>query len=116
MNRRDAKYPCSACGFVVFSEPPGSYDICPICKWEDDVVQLESPGYVGGANHRSLAAHQISIALKLAPIGISLLQGYRRDPAWRPVMPSDSVSELPTERFDATDDRIYYWRRSRPTI
>src|SRR4029453_12864516 len=47
-------YPCPCCGYQVFSEPPGSYEICPICFWEDDGVQLAFPDLAGGANKCSL--------------------------------------------------------------
>jgi Cysteine-rich CPCC len=30
--------------------PPGSYEICPVCFWDDDLVQLRWPTYAGGAN------------------------------------------------------------------
>ncbi len=42
----------------MFNEPPGSYDICPICFWEDDNVQLRWPDYAGGANALSLIESQ----------------------------------------------------------
>jgi hypothetical protein len=32
----------------------GSYEICPVCFWEDDLVQNEDPSYAGGANQVSL--------------------------------------------------------------
>ena len=32
----------------------GSFDLCPVCCWEDDSVQFEDPSYAGGANHESL--------------------------------------------------------------
>lgn len=49
------KYPCPCCGYYTHKhEPDGSYDICPVCFWEDDPVQLEDPQYEGGANHVSL--------------------------------------------------------------
>jgi hypothetical protein len=32
--------------------PPGSYEICPVCFWDDDLVQLRWPTYAGGANKR----------------------------------------------------------------
>jgi hypothetical protein len=35
-------------------EPPGTFEICPVCFWEDDNVQFEDPNYVGGANSVSL--------------------------------------------------------------
>lgn len=48
-------YPCPCCGYLTFEEPPnGSYDICPVCFWEDDEIQLEDPDYEGGANGPSL--------------------------------------------------------------
>src|SRR5690349_10060472 len=37
------QYPCPCCGYMSFEEPPGSYNICPICFWEDDAVQLAFP-------------------------------------------------------------------------
>jgi hypothetical protein len=50
--------PCPCCGYEVFSEPPGSYEICPICFWEDDIVQLAFPNLAGGANKCSLIEGQ----------------------------------------------------------
>lgn len=32
----------------------GKYEICPICKWEDDPVQRANPDFRGGANELSL--------------------------------------------------------------
>ena len=34
------EYPCPCCGYLMFGEPPGSYEICKICFWEDDISQL----------------------------------------------------------------------------
>lgn len=49
------KYACPCCGFLTLSEKPGgTYEICPVCFWEDDPVQLEDPDYRGGANDVSL--------------------------------------------------------------
>ena len=50
------RYPCQCCGFLTLSDPAtGSYEICPVCLWEDDPVQNEDPEYTGGANKHSLA-------------------------------------------------------------
>jgi len=47
----DRFYPCRCCGFLTLSDPQnGSYEICPVCFWEDDAVQNEDPPYAGGAN------------------------------------------------------------------
>ena len=33
---------------------PGSFDICPVCRWEDDDLQSDDRSYAGGANRISL--------------------------------------------------------------
>lgn len=49
------KYRCPCCGYYTFDERPnGKYDICPVCFWEDDPFQMESPDYREGANGISL--------------------------------------------------------------
>ncbi len=49
------RYPCPCCGYLTRNEgPPGTYEICPICWWEDDPVQFEDPDFSGGANQPSL--------------------------------------------------------------
>ena len=34
--------------------PNGNYDICPVCFWEDDPIQMEDETFEGGANTVSL--------------------------------------------------------------
>lgn len=49
------KYKCPCCGYFTFdNKPDGSYDICKVCFWEDDPIQLGDPTYEGGANKVSL--------------------------------------------------------------
>lgn len=49
------KYPCPCCGFYTLVEkPPGTYNICPVCYWEDDLLQFKEPSRRGGANGVSL--------------------------------------------------------------
>ena len=49
------KYRCPCCNKLTLeNEPPGTFDICPVCYWEDDNVQFEDPDYAGGANKVSL--------------------------------------------------------------
>ena len=49
------KYKCPCCGFYTYDTPPnGTYDICSVCFWEDDPIQLEQEDYSGGANKVSL--------------------------------------------------------------
>ena len=52
----DPSFPCPCCGYFMFKEPPNSYDICEICFWEDDALQLEFATTLdGGANTMTLA-------------------------------------------------------------
>jgi hypothetical protein len=49
-------FACLCCGYLTLEEePPGTYDICPVCFWEDDPVQGADATVVGGANAISLA-------------------------------------------------------------
>lgn len=53
------KYTCPCCGYKTLDEePPGTYEICSICFWEDDPVQYYDPDYSGGANTTSLRQAQ----------------------------------------------------------
>lgn len=48
-------YPCECCGFLTISEEGhGTFEICPICFWEDDYVQFNNEDFEGGANKESL--------------------------------------------------------------
>ncbi len=51
----DKCYPCPCCGFLTVTEkPPGTFEICPVCNWEDDNVQFNDIDFRGGANEESL--------------------------------------------------------------
>ncbi len=52
------KYKCPCCGNYTLSAESGSYEVCEICGWEDDPVQLENPDFRGGANTMSLKEAQ----------------------------------------------------------
>ena len=86
------RFPCPCCGYLTLEEPsPGSYSICPICFWEDDIIQFEDPDYVDGANHVSLRTAQANFI----EFGVSELRFQQyvrkparddgRDPTWKPV-------------------------------
>ena len=109
------KFPCPCCGFVVFAQPVGSYEICPLCDWEDDPVQLMFPALGGGANHFSLFEAQ-SRALRAAAPEVQLYRGFVRHPAWRPLRPEEAQprpDQPDTGRhyFEAIpyDGPKYYW-------
>ena len=46
------RYPCPCCGYLTLPEEggSGSFDICPVCRWEDDNGQFRHPEMPGGAN------------------------------------------------------------------
>lgn len=44
---------CPCCKTFEFSEE-GSYEICPVCNWEDDPVQQKKPDTSRGANKMTL--------------------------------------------------------------
>jgi Cysteine-rich CPCC len=48
-------YPCVCCGFLTISDAEsGTFEICPVCYWEDDHVQFKDIDFEGGANEESL--------------------------------------------------------------
>lgn len=50
-------FPCPCCGYLTMRDLGGS-QICPICGWEDDLVQLRWVDWGGGANRPSLIEGQ----------------------------------------------------------
>jgi hypothetical protein len=49
------RYACPCCCHLTLPQPPsGTYEICPVCFWEDDAVQFRDLDYEGGANTVSL--------------------------------------------------------------
>lgn len=55
------RYHCPCCEYLTFYEsPPGTFEICPVCGWEDDDAQLRDPTYEGGANSVSLEQARIN--------------------------------------------------------
>jgi hypothetical protein len=50
------KFQCPCCGYYTLDEnPPGTYQICPVCFWEDDQIDFYNDiDLNGGANKVSL--------------------------------------------------------------
>ena len=40
---------CPICGEYEFAAE-NNFDVCPVCEWENDGVQMDDPTYWGGAN------------------------------------------------------------------
>jgi hypothetical protein len=54
-NSANGKYYCKCCGYSTLIEyPNGTYEICEICFWEDDIYQSENPNAKIGPNRVSL--------------------------------------------------------------
>jgi len=116
----NASYPCPCCGGSSSKRSLGSYDICALCGWEDDLSQLRFPT-TSGANRASLIDAQ-RVALSRVEEDRSGFDpaslGYRPEPRWRPLDPTVDVIEVavPGRDYghsyvpDATE--YYYWRRS----
>ena len=48
-------YPCPCCGYLTLPDaPPGTNQICLVCRWQDDDSQFVFPTSSGGANRVSL--------------------------------------------------------------
>lgn len=113
----DSPYPCSCCGHRVFADPPGSSYICPVCFWEDDLLQVRWPLFDGGANKRTLLRAQRDYAA----FGASQdrMRGHVRPPepgeeppgAWRVIdLAEDDFEEtLEAERRWPDDRTVLYW-------
>lgn len=55
------KYKCPCCKNKTLNEqPPGTYEICSICFWEDDYLQYNNEDYQEGANNVSLKNAKIN--------------------------------------------------------
>ena len=112
------KFPCPACGYKVFDEPAGSYDICGVCGWEDDPVQLRYPCTSGGANKQSLWEWQKAVLGTLS-LETQSERGLQRCSDWRPLEEKDCQDsrDAPTSGvpyFESASGArpLYYWNRT----
>lgn len=49
------RYACPCCGFLTQDRaPPGTFEICEVCRWQSDPIQDVDLDYTGGANEISL--------------------------------------------------------------
>ncbi|MCB1186902.1 hypothetical protein KDL29_07015 [bacterium] len=88
----ERRFPCPACGFITLSEGGGgTYEICSLCFWEDDSVQLDDPCHCGGANGPSLLEWQREVVLPQCPESVLRFRGFDRAEGWRPICDADLV-------------------------
>ncbi len=118
-------FPCACCGFLSLVGPPGSYEVCKICYWEDDLAQLRFPEMVRGANRVSLAEAQENFRSynaaerRLVPYVRAHGPGDKREFRWRPFDPLRDDTErlvlgLEYSRgsYPADGTTLYYWRET----
>jgi hypothetical protein len=119
MSRVENLYPCPCCGYLVFSQPPGSYQLCSICFWEDDSIQLRWPDWGGGANAPSLRESQLNVA-RLGAMEERFIRNVRPpganervDDGWRPIEAGRDLFEPRgvQERPWPDDLTVLYWWR-----
>ena len=49
------RHACPCCDYLTLTKPPtGTFQICPVCRWEDDNLQFHDLDYRGSANKVSL--------------------------------------------------------------
>lgn len=120
-------YPCPCCGYLVHEDGPGSFEICRICRWEDDPGQLRNPWLAGGANKPSL----IDAQRMFEELGVSSQSRLERatlprdsdirESNWRPFDPDQdwppgrdmSGEPWPQDRTVLYWWRPTYWRRAK---
>jgi len=115
------RFTCPCCGHMTLSNRPGSYEICSVCFWEDDGVQLLDPAYRGGANKPSLMECQANYQRFGASAECFTNQvrppidGESLDPNWRLAEDSDlrwsrTPRSLTNEEYNCLNT-WYYWKR-----
>ncbi len=78
---------CPSCGYRTIKDISyNSYQICPVCGWEDDAVQLGNPTLAFGANKISLYLSQCRFAKENPDI-----TEWEYDLSWRPLLYTEAV-------------------------
>lgn len=112
------RFPCPCCGHLSLRTGPGDFELCEICRWEDDDGQLRYPMSPDGANGISLMQAQQAYARG----GASDKNGRRRarrpradeplDDGWRPFDPALDWTDpvLTGDQWPVNPEALYYWR------
>jgi hypothetical protein len=117
------KYTCPCCGYKVFEQGPGSFEICPICYWEDEAKQLRYP-QESGANKFSLIESQENFEkygvsnLELKVFVRPISENDQKDKKWHKIdLKKDKVVAKKEDREKINiypDDltKLYYWEEN----
>lgn len=61
--RQGERNACPCCGYLTLTGRRGSYEICLVCRWEDDpAAGWDGPDALSGPNHVSLRQAQRNFA------------------------------------------------------
>ncbi|HEX2133867.1 MAG TPA: CPCC family cysteine-rich protein [Actinophytocola sp.] len=115
MDPSESGYPCPCCGHATFSEPPGSYEICDVCFWEDDAVQLRWPDWSGGANGPSLIDAQRNCA-ELGATEVRFTGLVRQATASEPLDAGWRLIDLVVDNFEPRGSQMVPWPEDRTTL
>ena len=113
--KRKIKYTCVNCGHRVFSDL-FNFEICPVCGWEDDPLQIRFPLEIG-ANKVCLVEAQVNFAktglLYKGFLNFADGKKYKKDPSWRMFekkdkieLREDGVNEI---EYPTNMTKLYYW-------
>lgn len=120
-HRGPGAWPCPCCGYRKLDLPSGSYDLCPVCFWEDDGSQLRWPTSTDGPNGISLIEAQrnfVEIGACDPECVVKVRKptpGEEREPDWRRIDPElddfeagpDDPRNLP---WPSKGEDLYWWR------
>ena len=100
---KQTMYTCPCCGYKTLGEkPPGTYEICELCGWEDDAVQFDDPDYEGGANSESLREAQHVFLTETKNKDYS--EEYEKDKEWKILSPATEASRLKNVKTNFVGD------------
>ncbi len=122
-NTQHSMHPCPACGYYMFSALNEQSEICQICGWHNDLVDLQEMYRPVGPNHVSLEDAQKNFVQIGAteprfvneekfikhPFVRKPTAEDVRDPKWRPL---DRNKDKPREigdPFGKKLEELYYW-------
>ena len=115
------RFPCPCCGHCTLGGQPGCQEICPICFWEDDIMQLRWPLLEKSANRVSLVAAQENYRRfgaceeRFTKKVRRALESEVREESWRAIdLARDDFEETLSQLAPWPSDRtVLYWWSSR---
>jgi hypothetical protein len=104
------KHPCPACGYCTLPDRY-DWDICPVCFWEDDVLETNNDPS-SPANHGMLLSDAQANFLLYGAVTLDMKKHVRpptpdegRDPNWKPLPRAQRIilEAMGHDHHDAVD-------------